>query len=111
MNCYRFPDRETFRTLAAAEGLVDASNNLILCSHTHSLDEVGIILRGGEWDPETGETITPPTILDGWHVNADGIASEAWDPFLCIVNHPARVFFGGATQAPETEILEEIAAL
>lgn len=111
MNCYKFESKEHFRTLAAAEGLVNEDGDLILCSHTHSLDEVGIILRGGEWDMETGETITPPTILNGWHVNAKGIAPPAWDQFLCIVNNPARVFLGGATQAPATEILEEIAAL
>ena len=40
MNCYRFDSRDSFRALAAAEGLVDASNNLILCSHTHAIDEV-----------------------------------------------------------------------
>lgn len=111
MLCYRFPDRDTFRTLAAAEGLVNASGQLILCSHTHSLDEVGIILRGGEWDMETGDTITPPTVLDGWHVNVQGIAPPAWDAFLVVVNHPSRVFAGGAKQAPDTAVLEEIAAL
>lgn len=40
MICYRFPDRETFLTLAAAEGLVDDDGQLITCSHTHAIDEV-----------------------------------------------------------------------
>ena len=111
MNCYRFPDRDTFRTLAAAEGLLDASDNLITCTHDYAIDEVGIISRGGKWDFETGEELEPPTVLDGWHVNTQGLAPEAWDEFLCVVNHPSRVFAGGATQAPETEILEEIIAL
>jgi hypothetical protein len=113
MLCFKFPDRETFMALAQAEGLVatddDGNETLITASHTHSLDEVGVISKGGEWDPETGEVITPPTVLDGWHVNlmaAD--APEAWDPYLCIVNHPVRVFAGGPTQAPATDVLEEI---
>ena len=111
MYCFKFPDRETFMALARTEGLVATDENgdemLITASHTHSLDEVGVITKGGEWDPETGDVITPPTVLDGWHVNlmaAD--APEEWDPYLCIVNHAVRVFAGGATQAPATDILE-----
>jgi len=107
MYCFKFPDRETFRSLAEAEGLITDAGELITASHAHSIDEIGIITKGGEWDPETGDVITPPTVLDGWHVNlmaAD--APEAWDPYLCIVNHPVRVFAGGATQAPATDILE-----
>lgn len=110
MNCYRFRDREHFRALAAAEGLLDPSGNLITCTHDYALDEVGVLTRGGAWDPETGEVLEPSTALEGWHVNTIGLAPEAWDPFLVVVNHPARVFAGGPTQAPPTEILEEIAA-
>ena len=109
MFCFRFPDRETFRTLAAAEGLVNADGDLITCTHDYSLDEVGVIYHGGTFDKQ-GEVIEPPVATPGWHVNATGLAPEAWDPFLCIVNHPVRVFLGGATQAPANEILEEIAA-
>jgi hypothetical protein len=109
MYCFKFPDRETFRSLAEAEGLITEAGDLITASHTHAIDEVGTIYKGGEYEPETGEVITPPVALDGWHVNlmaAD--APEAWDPYLCIVNHPVRVFAGGPTQAPATDVLEEI---
>lgn len=109
MNCYKFESKEHFRTLAATEGLVNEDGDLILCSHTHSLDEVGTIYHGGTYD-EQGEVLEPPVATPGWHVNTTGLAPEAWDPFLCIVNHSVRVFLGGATQAPATEILEEIAA-
>ena len=109
MLCYRFPDRDTFRTLAAAEGLVTDDGELITCTHDYSLDEVGVIYHGGTFD-EQGEVIEPPVAIAGWHVNATGLAPEAWDPFLCIVNHPVRVFLGGATQAPDTATLEEIAS-
>ena len=109
MNCYRFESREKFLTLAAAEGLLTDDDELITCTHDYSLDEVGTIYQGGTFD-EQGEVIEPPVVTPGWHVNTQGLAPEAWDPFLCIVNHPVRVFLGGVTQAPATEVLEEIAA-
>jgi hypothetical protein len=106
MNCYKFPSRAKFRTLAAAEGLLTEDDELITNSHTHAIDEIGVISKGGEYDAE-GEVITPPTVLTGWHVNTTGdLAPEAWDRYLVVVNHPARVFFGGSTQAPDTAILE-----
>ena len=107
MNCYKFPTRAKFRTLAAAEGLLTEDGELITNSHTNAIDEVGVISKGGEYDPETGEVITPPTVLAGWHVNVIGdLAPELWDRYLVVVNHPARVFFGGPTQAPDTATLE-----
>lgn len=109
MNCYRFPDRATFRTLAAAEGLVTDDGELITYTHDYAIDEVGVVTHGGTYDDQ-GKVIKPPVIAAGWHVNTQGLAPEAWDQYLCVVNHPVRVFLGGATQAPETEILEEIAA-
>lgn len=98
-NFYRFPDHDTFRTLAAAEGLIATDSGgiqtLITSSHAHSLDEIGTITTGGSWNPETGDVIEPPVILDGWHVNtSDNLAPEAWEPYLIVVNTPVRVFFG-----------------
>ena len=110
MNAYKFPNRDTFRTLAAAEGLIVADDRLLTDGQGWSIDEIGIITTGGEWDAETGEEITAPVALDGWHVNSAGLAPEAWDPYLVVVNHPVRVFAGGPTQAPDTPILEEIVA-
>lgn len=109
MFCFRFPDRDTFRTLAAAEGLVTDDGELISCTHDYAIDEVGVIYHGGTYD-EQGEVIEPPVAIPGWHVNST-IAPEAWDPYLIVVNSAARVFLGGATQAPDTATLEEIAAL
>lgn len=114
MNCYKFESQEHFRSLAAAEGLTATDDfgdeTLFTGGNGWSLDEVGVVSKGGDWDTETGEVITPPTVLDGWHVNTIGIAPEAWDEFLVVVNHPVRVFAGGATQAPHTDILEEMIA-
>jgi hypothetical protein len=107
MNCYRFTTRAKFRSLAAAEGLLTEDDELITNSHTYALLEVGTISKGGEYDPETGDVITPPTVLDGWHVNTTGdLAPEAWDRYLVVVNHATHVFFGGPTQAPDTATLE-----
>jgi hypothetical protein len=111
MNCYKFTSRADFRSLAAAEGLLTEDDELITNSHTYALLEAGTISKGGEYDPETGDVITPPTVLAGWHVNVIGdLAPDAWDRYLVVVNHPAHVFFGGPTQAPDTPILEEIVA-
>jgi len=110
MYCYRFDSKEQFRSLAAAEGLINEDGDLITASHTFAVDEIGTVYEGGTYDPETGEVITPPTALSGWHVNTLGLAPEAWDVYLVVVNSPVRIFACGATQAPPTEILEEMAA-
>jgi hypothetical protein len=109
MYCFKFPDKATFRTLAAAEGLLTEDDQLITASHTFAIDEVGIITEGGSYDAE-GEVIEAPTVLPGWHVNYAGDPPEAWDAHLIIVNSASRVFFGGAAQAPDTATLEEMAA-
>jgi len=107
MYCYRFNSEEHFLTLATAEGLVTAEGQLILNSHTHSIDVIGTIYEGGTYDEE-GEVIDPPVALDGWHVNTMGLAPEAWDEFLVVVNIPARIFLGGPTQAPGDDVLEAL---
>jgi hypothetical protein len=110
MYCFRFDSRQQFRSLAAAEGLINDDDELITSSHTFAVDEVGVIYEGGTYDPETGDVITPPTALPGYHVNTFGLAPEAWDQYLVVVNSPARIFAGGATQAPDTATLEEMLA-
>jgi hypothetical protein len=108
MYCYCFNTRNQFRSLAAAEGLLTEDDELITNSHAHAIDEIGIIYEGGTYDAE-GEVITPPTARFGWHVNILGLAPEAWDEFLVVVNSPSRVFFGGPTQAPDDATLEAMA--
>jgi hypothetical protein len=92
MYCFRFNSRKQFRTLAAAEGLITEDGELITASHTFAIDEVGTITKGGEYDPETGEVITPPTVISGWHVNYAGEPPEAWQQYLIHPSHPNRVF-------------------
>ena len=92
MYCYRFQSRAQFRTLAAAEGLVTADDELITASHTFAIDEVGTITKGGEYDPETGEVITPPKVLSGWHVNFAGELPEGWEEYVVSPENPVRVW-------------------
>jgi hypothetical protein len=108
MNCYRFNSRNQFRSLAAAEGLLTEDDELITNSHTHAIDGIGLLYGGGTYDAE-GEVITSPVALPGWHVNTLGLATEAWDSHLIIVNSASRIFFGGPTQAPSDDILEAMA--
>jgi hypothetical protein len=91
MYCYRFNSQNQFRTLAAAEGLLTADDELITASHTHAIDEIGIITEGGTYDAE-GNVITPPIVISGWHVNYAGEPPEAWDEYLVTPQHPARVW-------------------
>ena len=57
-------------------------------------DVIGIILEGGEWDSE-GNTITPPTAPDGWHVTIrlmDHEDGSALLPHMVTPVHPRRVW-------------------
>jgi hypothetical protein len=89
---YRFPDEQAFLSLAEVEGLITEEGELITASHTHAIDTVGTITEGGTYDPETGEVITPPTVLSGWHVNYAGEPPEAWEQYLVTPQHPVRVW-------------------
>lgn len=97
MISYRFPDRETFRALAAAEGLTiaheDGTEQLVTASHAHAIDEIGVITRGGEWDPETGRQLAPPETVEGWHVNYVGDPPAEWGRYVVVPRTPSRAFF------------------
>jgi hypothetical protein len=90
--CYRFNSEAQFLAFAEEEGLITEDGSPILASHEHALDILGTITKGGEYDPDTGEVITLPTALSGWHVNYAGEPPEAWEKFLVTPEHPARVW-------------------
>ena len=92
MHSYKFPTRAQFRTLAEAEGLITEDGELITASHTFAIDEIGIITKGGEYNLETGEVITPPTVINRWHVNYAGEPPEEWEQYLVTPQHPVRVW-------------------
>lgn len=88
----RFPSEAIGIAALEAAGLLTEDGFPIAASHTHALDVIGAIIRGGEWDPETGEVITPPTVLDGWHVNYMGELPEGWAEYAVSPEQPVRVF-------------------
>jgi hypothetical protein len=79
---FRFPDEATWLTAARDAGFIvtdeEGTERLAAYTKDHAIDVVGIITEGGEWDDE-GNEITPPTVLDGWHVNYQGSLPEGWD--------------------------------
>jgi hypothetical protein len=89
---FRFPDEATGMAALDAAGLLTEDGDPITASHTHALDVIGAIVRGGEWDPETGEVLTPPTLLDGWHINYIGELPEGWEEYAVYPENPVRVW-------------------
>jgi hypothetical protein len=92
----RFPDEFTGMAALDAAGLTttneDGDTVVLTASHTHALDVIGPIYKGGTFDPDTGKVITPPVLLDGWHVNYIGELPEGWDVYVVEPEQPARVF-------------------
>ena len=92
----RFPDAFTGMAALDAAGFTttdeDGAAVVLTASHTHAIDVVGALSIGGTCDPETGEVITPPTLLDGWHVNFVGELPEAWEEYVVVPKRPRRVF-------------------
>ena len=87
----RFPDESTW-TAAASEAGFLIDDTLTAYTHGHAIDVVGTITRGGEYDPETGDVIVAPEVLDGWHVNFAGELPDGWDDYLVEPANPYRVF-------------------
>lgn len=95
----KFPDEETFNTLAMNSGAwyVNEDNNgsPIMASHTHAFDIIGIMYEPGLYDEDTGVTIYPPAPLDGYHVNAKFVSlPEEWEQYVITPNSPIRIFAG-----------------
>ena len=88
---FRFPDEATGMAALEAAGLLNEDGKLITASHNHSLDVIGPISRGGEWDDE-GNCLEPPTSLDGWHVNYQGLLADGWEEFAVTPAAPVRVW-------------------
>ena len=106
---YRFPDEAAWLAAAAAEGLIvniDGQERLQAYTHDHAIHVIGTIWEGGEYDPETGDVITPPVALPGWHVNVKGIAPAAWDEHLVVVHSPSEIFFGDPGPFPNEALTE-----
>jgi hypothetical protein len=87
----RFPDADAWTAAATEAGFI-TDDTLAAYTHDYAIDVVGTITRGGAYDPETGDVIVAPEVLDGWHVNFAGEPPEAWQHYLVTPQHPARVF-------------------
>jgi len=73
----KFPDEATAQTTLEEAGIyvVPIGNNPGYYKQADigwAFDPIGIITEGGVYDIETGEELTPPTVLDGWHANYIG---------------------------------------
>ena len=88
---FRFPDAETGMDALEAAGLLNEDGQFITASHTHALDVIGTIFSGGEWSLDD-EVITPPTVLDGWHINYVGELPDGWEEFAVYPANPVRTW-------------------
>jgi len=91
MNFLLFPDADTWLVAATEAGFI-VDDTLVAYTHTHAIDVVGTITIGGTYDPETGDVITPPVVLDGWHVNYQGDLPDDWDQYVVSPEQPVRVW-------------------
>ena len=57
-----------------------------------AMDVVGIIYEPGTYDEETGEEITPPVPLPGWHINFAGPYANGLEAYKIEPNSPYRKF-------------------
>ena len=96
----RFTDEAAFQAAAETAGFymapTDEEPGGYSCyTHDHAMDIVGIIYNDdGVYDPDTGEVITPPTPMDGWHVNFKGTLPDGWDANIVTPITPCRIFAG-----------------
>ena len=90
MNFLRFPDESTWTAAAIEAGFI-VDDALAAYTHDRAIDVVGTITRGGEYD-EDGKVIVAPTVIDGWHVNFQGVLPDGWEEFLVEPANPYRVF-------------------
>jgi hypothetical protein len=92
---FRFPNETVGMDALRSAGFIatdeEGNESIITASHNHALDVIGEIQRGGEWDEE-GNVITPPTVLDGWHVNLQGELPEGWEQYVVHPQNPVRVW-------------------
>jgi len=85
----RFSDEATAKTVLA--DYLAEDDTWITASHSHALNVIGTITRGGEWDDE-GNVIAEPTVLDGWHVNYCGDVPDEWLKYALEPQNPVRLW-------------------
>jgi len=92
---FRFPNEATAMEALRKNGFTQQDESgkevIIAATHTWAIDVIGPISRGGEWD-EDGNVITPPEVLEGWHVNYCGEVPDEWLQYAVWPQSPARVW-------------------
>ena len=101
---FRFPDEPTWIAAGLAAGIyvkepvLDDDGNetgeelkLVGYTQSYACDVIGRITRGGEWDDD-GNVITPPEVLDGWHINYQGEVPDGWEQYAVWPENPVRVW-------------------
>ena len=101
---FRFPDEPTWIAAGLAAGIyvkeqvLDDDGNetgeelkFVGYTQSYACDVIGRITRGGEWDDE-GNVITPPEVLDGWHINYLGVVPDEWEQYAVWPENPVRVW-------------------
>jgi hypothetical protein len=103
----RFPSQEVWEQVATAVGVLsvvnlgteeepDMQQQWSYYTHDWAVDDVGVIYNDdGVYDEDTGDVITPPTPMDGWHVNykAATLPSDL-EAYVVTPNSPHRKFAG-----------------
>ena len=87
----RFTDADAWTAAAAEAGFI-VNGALDAYTHTHAIDLIGTITRGGEYGPGLGDVIVAPEVLPGWHINYIGDLPTSWVPALVTPVQPYRVF-------------------
>ena len=87
----RFPDESAWTAAAIEAGFI-TDDTLAAYTHDRAIDVVGTITRGAEYDPETGDVIVAPEVLDGWHINFAGELPDGWEQYVVSPEQPVRVF-------------------
>jgi hypothetical protein len=94
----RFPSQDVWKQAATAVGVlsvVDGEEQWFYYTHDWAVDDVGVIYNDdGVYDPDTGDVITPPTPMDGWHVNFKSDKDIDWSGFPVHPQTPYRKFAG-----------------
>jgi hypothetical protein len=91
MNFLRFPNAYAWTAAAIEAGFI-TDDTLAAYTHDRAIDVVGIITRGGEYDPETGDVIVAPEVLDGWHINFAGELPDGWEQYVVEPANPIRTW-------------------
>jgi hypothetical protein len=94
----RFPSQDVWKQAATTVGVlsvVDGEEQWSYYTHDWAVDDVGVIYNDDGVYSDDGEVITPPTPMDGWHVNykAATLPSDL-EAYVVTPNSPHRKFAG-----------------